>query len=143
MTIMGWFGRFVVRFRFLIVVAWVVATILCIHFLPSLGSVSNSDNSAFLPASAPSSHAAQLETPFQSSGGSTATLVASRADGPLTAADEAAISGVEQKVAGVAHVTRVRDQGVSGDGQARKAQISLDITTASGDGQTVLTLRTG
>ena len=139
MAIMGWFGRIVVRFRYLIVVAWVVATILCVHFLPSLGSVSNSDNSAFLPSSAPSSHAAQLETPFQPSGGSTATLIASRAAGPLTAADEAAISGVEQKVAGVAHVTRVRDQGVSGDGQARKAQISLDITTASGQGQIVVT----
>jgi len=135
---MGWIGRFVVRFRYVIVVAWALATILCVHFLPSLGSVSNSDNSAFLPSSAPSSHAAQLETPFQTTGGSTATLVASRTDGPLTAADQAAITSVEQNISGVAHVVRVRDQGVSGDGQARKAQISLDITTTNGQAQAVV-----
>ncbi len=138
MAIMRWIGRNVVRFRYVIVVAWVVATVLCVHFLPSLGSVSNSDNSAFLPSSAPSAHAAQLETPFQSSGGSTATLVASRANGPLTAADEAAITSVEQKVASVAHVSGVRDQGVSDDGQARKALITLDITTSNGAGHTVV-----
>ncbi len=138
LAVIGGVGRFVVRFRYVIIAAWVLLTIACVLGLPSLGSVATSDNSSFLPSSAPSSHAAQLATAFLPSGGSTATLVASRADGPLTAADQAVISALERTVAGVAHVTRVRDQGVSSDGQARKASVTLNITTSSSQGATVV-----
>lgn len=53
-------GRFTVRFRWFIVVVWVVGTVTSVHFLPSLGSQVNNDNSAFLPASAPSTIAGNL-----------------------------------------------------------------------------------
>lgn len=43
-------GRFAVRFRWAIVVAWVAATVLATLFLPSLASVARQSNSSSLPA---------------------------------------------------------------------------------------------
>jgi uncharacterized membrane protein YdfJ with MMPL/SSD domain len=57
-------GSFSVRFRWFIVVAWVAAAVAVPHFLPSLASVTQGNNADFLPASAPSEHAAKLATPF-------------------------------------------------------------------------------
>jgi|SRR5215469_160994 len=63
-------GRFVVRFRYLIVVAWIAMTIGSVIAFPSLDSViQNTANSDFLPANVPSIQAAQLATPFQNTGG--------------------------------------------------------------------------
>jgi RND superfamily putative drug exporter len=124
-------GRFTVRFRYLIVVAWIVATILAVKLLPSLSSVSNNNNSAFLPSNSPSLQAAQLAAPFQRGTAPTALIVAARSDGPLTTADQAAIDRAENATRHVANVAAVRDEGVSGDGMARKALVEL---TAAGFG---------
>jgi len=124
-------GRFAVRYRYAIIVVWLLVTVVAVRRLPALGSVADSDNSAFLPASAPVSHAAVLASPFQPAGRSTATLVAVRAVGPLTGADQTAMTAAEDAVRRVAHVTGVRDQGVSGDGQARKAQVAVAIAPSS------------
>lgn len=123
---MEFLGRLAVRFRYGVILFWVVAAALCIAFFPSLSSVTNSDNSAFLPSGAPSLNAAQLASPFQPRGGSTATLVSVRNDGPLTSDDQSAITAIEQAIGKVAHVTSVRDQGISSDGHARKALIIVD-----------------
>jgi putative drug exporter of the RND superfamily len=58
-------GRFAVRFRWVIVVAWVAATILANQFLPSLASVAGDGDVSSLPASSPSLQAARMATPFQ------------------------------------------------------------------------------
>ena len=98
--------------------------------LPSLSSVSQSNNAQFLPASAPSQHASALAAPFQTTNpGATALIVASRTGGPLTADDDAAIEQVEQATMAVPGVVVVRDEGISADGQARRA---LVVTTSSG-----------
>ena len=81
-------GRFAVRFRGPVVVAWLVVAVICVHLLPSLASVTKDTNSAFLPATAPSTKAAQLAGPFQNSKLAAATLVASTSAGPLTQADQ-------------------------------------------------------
>ncbi len=120
-------GRFAVRFRYPMIILWVVVTVACVKLLPSLGSVANSDTSAFLPDSAPSIHAQNLAAPLLPAGKSSATLIAVRASGPLTTADETAILATEAAIKGVPHVTGVADQGDSKDGQAHKAQIALDI----------------
>ncbi len=83
-------GRFTVRFRFLIVVAWIVVTILAVRLLPSLSDVAKDTTSGFLPANTPSMQAAAMAAPFQDASLAAATLVAAR-DGGLTAADNAAI----------------------------------------------------
>jgi RND superfamily putative drug exporter len=123
-------GRFSVRFRYLIVAFWIVVTILSVHFLPSLSSVANNQNSAFLPSSAPSNQAAALASPFERSDLATGELVAATTDGqPLNAADNAAIARVESQVAKISLVKDVRDQGFSADDEARKALVE---TTAGG-----------
>jgi uncharacterized membrane protein YdfJ with MMPL/SSD domain len=57
-------GRFIVRFRFLVVLFWIVLLVVSMRTLPSLGSEVNNNNSQFLPASAPSSLAANLAIPI-------------------------------------------------------------------------------
>ncbi len=125
-------GRFTVRHRFLIVGVWVIATILAGRVLPSLSSVSNNNNSSFLPSNSPSMQAALLASPFQQGTLPTALLVAARSGGPLTIADQAAIDRAEAAVRRVADVAVVRDQGVSADGTARKALVELAARTAQG-----------
>lgn len=125
-------GRTVVRFRVVIVVAWLVATVLAVKGLPSLSSISNNNNSAFLPRNEPSMTAAQLAAPFQRGTALTALIVANRAGGPLTAADQAAISRLEAAAGRVRDVATVRDEGVSGDGAARKALVELSPSASQG-----------
>ncbi|HEX6507120.1 MAG TPA: MMPL family transporter, partial [Chloroflexota bacterium] len=93
--------------------------------LPSLSSVTNNDTSSFLPNSQPSVRAATLAGPFQHGTLPQSVLVVDRSNGPLSPADEVAITRVEAAVRRVPGVVDVRDQGVSRDGQARKAQVTL------------------
>ena len=58
-------GRFSVRFRFLIVLAWVVVTVLAVRLLPSLSDVAKDTTSGFLPSNSPSMQAAAMAAPFQ------------------------------------------------------------------------------
>ena len=113
------------RFRYVVVAAWILIAVAVTVGLPSLSSVTNNDTSSFLPSSEPSVRAARLAAPFQHGTLPQAVLVAGRGSGPLTAADEAAITRVEGAVRRVPGVVDVRDQGVSRDGQARRAQITL------------------
>lgn len=127
-------GRFVVQYRYLVIVLWLVAAALCVHFLPSLGSVSNNNNSSFLPKNAPSIQAAHLAAPFEHSNAPAALLVAVRNGAPLTAADQRAITRAEAQVSQVPGVVVVRDQGISADGEARKALVGVSGKFAGGGG---------
>jgi RND superfamily putative drug exporter len=112
------------------VVLWIVGTIAAARTLPSLASVTQSNNAQFLPSNAPSQQAAALAAPFQTTNvGATALIVASRSDGALTNADNAAIDRVEQATAALGGVVSVQDQGRSADRQARKA---LVVTASNG-----------
>ena len=123
-------ARVSIKFRWLVLAAWLVAPLLATRSLPSLSSVTQTNNAQFLSASSPSQRAAALAAPFQGKNvGATAIIVASRSDGPLTAADDAAISQIERTVATVPEVTFVREQGTSQDGQARKVLVATAIST--------------
>jgi len=137
-AVFAFIGRFSVRYRYVVIALWVVIAAFCIHTFPSLASVANSDNSSFLPSTAPSLHAAQLASPFQPNSGSTAVLVATRPAGALTADDQAAFTAIENAVKNIAHVTSVRDQGVSGDGQARKALVTINLLPTSSQASSVV-----
>ena len=52
------------RFRWLVIAAWVAIAIVSSVALPSLGSEVNNDNTQFLPNSAPSNEAATLLAPL-------------------------------------------------------------------------------
>jgi RND superfamily putative drug exporter len=141
-TVYAALGRFDVRFRYLIVVAWIVITIVCIRAFPSLSSVTanaNSTISAYLPTSAPSSQAANLVTPFQNTQYASATIVATRDPGPLTPTDQAAIDRLERQVRAMPYVKSVRDLSTSPDGAARQAVVQADVpSSGTGKGATLV-----
>ena len=80
-------GNFSVRFRWPILIGWVVITIFSVKVFPGLSDVAKDSQSSFLPANSPSVQAENLAQPFQDSQHGIATLVAARQSGTLTAAD--------------------------------------------------------
>jgi RND superfamily putative drug exporter len=89
-------GRGVVRRPWLVIAGWLVGAAAVIWFAPGLGSVTNSDQSSFLPASKESVRAAALAAEaFPDSDGASALIVARRVDNqPLTRADVATLERV-------------------------------------------------
>ena len=135
-------ARFSVRFRWLVIAAWIIAVPVVIKTLPSLSSVTQSNNSQFLPAGSPSVQAAQQAGPFQGKQTtSTSTIVVERASGPLTAADQQAVTRLEQAVARIPEVSTVRDQGVSADGQAGEAMVGVNADFGAGAQAVVSSIR--
>ncbi len=62
-VVFGLLGRFVVRFRYYVVLAWIFGTALVVFNLPSLADVAKTGDTAFLPPSTPSVAAQKLVTP--------------------------------------------------------------------------------
>jgi len=111
-------SKFVVKYRWLVIVFWIIAIPVAMKTLPSLSSETTSSNSAFLPATSPSQKAENLITPFQGKNTNvTSTIVAASSNGPLTPADNQAITQLEAKVKNVSSVSIVKEQDVSSDGQ--------------------------
>jgi putative drug exporter of the RND superfamily len=131
-------GRLSVRFRWAIVLAWAAGAIAAMVLLPSLSSVTQSDNTSFLPASAPSEQAAQLASPLQGASLTAVTVVAARADGALTqlaqggGTDQAAIARLSAALSRVAKVTSVRDAGQSADGRAEQLTVLAALAQSGG-----------
>jgi RND superfamily putative drug exporter len=130
------FGGIVVRFRYLVVVAWLAATVAAVIGLPSLASVANNNNGSLLPSSQPSVKAIALAAPFQRGLLPQSVIVASRSTGPLTAADNAAITRAETGVRHDPGVVALRDQGISRDGAARQAQVTFTANAQGNAGTT-------
>ncbi|MHB8452901.1 MAG: MMPL family transporter, partial [Mycobacteriales bacterium] len=120
-------GRFSVRFRWPIVVAWLAAAVLASLFLPSLSSVTKANNTDFLPASAPSQQAADLATPFQRANLTPVTVIAVRTGKPLTLNDATALTSLAAALRAVPQVQVVRNLGLSPDGFAAELQTLADI----------------
>jgi uncharacterized membrane protein YdfJ with MMPL/SSD domain len=122
-------GRFAVRFRWLIVVAWVAAAILAHSFFPSLDSVAKNTNASFLPASSPSVQAARLAGSFQGINQTPVPVVIARGSGTLSATDLSAVSRLAAGLAKVADVQQVKNLGVSRDGRAAQLLVLASINT--------------
>jgi RND superfamily putative drug exporter len=128
-------GRLSVRFRWVIVLTWVAGAVAAMALLPSLSSVTQSDNTSFLPASAPSEQAAQLASPLQGARLTTVTVVAAAAHGTLTGADQAFVArlaGSLSQVAKVYGVVSVRDAGQSADRQAEQLTVLAALAQSGG-----------
>jgi putative drug exporter of the RND superfamily len=128
-------GRLSVRFRWGIVLAWVAGAVAAMALLPSLSSVTQSDNTSFLPGSAPSERAAQLASPLQGATLTAVTVVAARANGTLTSADQAFVArlaGSLSRVARVYGVVSVRDAGQSADGRAEQLTVLATLAQSGG-----------
>jgi putative drug exporter of the RND superfamily len=113
-------GSFCVRFRWLVLAVWVAGAIAAVALLPSLSSVTQSNNTKFLPASAPSEQAAVLAAPFGTAQLQPVPVVAARTGGQLTSADVAAVGRLRSDLASVPTVEKVLDLGRSPDGQAEQ-----------------------
>ena len=125
-------GRLSVRFRWAIVLAWVAGAVAAMALLPSLSSVTQSDNTSFLPGSAPSEQAARLASPLQGATLTAVTVVAARADGTLTGADQAFVARLAGSLSRVARVVSVRDAGQSADGRAEQLTVLATLAQSGG-----------
>jgi RND superfamily putative drug exporter len=125
-------GRLSVRFRWAIVLAWVAGAVAAMVLLPSLSSVTQSDNTSFLPGSAPSEQAAQLASPLQGATLTAVTVVAARTDGTLTEADQAFVARLAGSLSRVARVALVRDAGQSADGRAEQLTVLATLAQSGG-----------
>ena len=129
-------GQFVVRFRWAILVFWILAVAVTGATMPSLANEINGNNSAFLHSSEPSIRAANLAAPLTGSGIGTKNAsieVVASSPTALSGADVAALQRVAKLLAGVSGVKSVRLAGVSKDGAAaellvRAAASQSDIT---------------
>ena len=114
-------GRFSVRFRWTMLLTWIVGAIAAASLLPSLSSITQSDNTKFLPASAPVEKATMLAKPFGTSNLLPVPLIAARQSGSLTADDTAALTTLQGKLKSDPSVVRIIDLGQSVTGQGGPA----------------------
>jgi len=129
-------GKFAVKFRWVVLIVWIVAAAAIPKALPSLASVTQGNNSAFLPASAPSEHATNLAAPLGISLAVTPVpVVAAVSTGTLTPADQAYLSTLQTDLRKVPTVTEVRELGESAvpgpngvDGQAAQIQVLSNVS---------------
>jgi RND superfamily putative drug exporter len=126
-------GRFSVRFRYPIVLVWLAGAVAASQLLPTLASAVNNDNTAFLPSDSPSVRAVALAAPFQRSDQAPVTIVASRADGALTSADQAAVDRLVTAAKRVPDVAVARETGVSPDGRAAQVQVLANVSGFGSD----------
>ncbi len=116
----GAVGRFCVRFRWLVVLVWILGAIAAATQLPALSNVTQGNNEKFLPASAPSAQAAVLAAPFGTGNSEPIPVVAATSSGSLTPADIAALDHLQARLATVAGIARVINAGRSPDGEAEQ-----------------------
>ena len=122
-------GRGVVRFRWLVVVVWVVGTVAAIHSLPSLSSQVDDNNGAFLPASAPSNQAAVLAQPLiGSQTQSQVPIVAVTSSPALTAADRSAVNALVVRLHHVPSVRSAHYLTTSPDGRAAELLVVSSVS---------------
>ena len=136
-------GRFSVKFRWVVLVAWLAAAFAIPSALPSLASVTQGNNSSFLPASAPSEQAANLAAPFGGTNLVPVPVVAAVSSGTLTSADLAWITTLQTDLGKVPTVVTVHDLGVSASragvsGQAAQLQVLSNVSQNNQAAQTTL-----
>jgi RND superfamily putative drug exporter len=132
-AIFGAIGRFCARFWWIVIPAWLIAAFVANAALPSLSSVTQGNNTKFLPASAPSMHAATLAEPLGTSNLQPVPVVIARASAPLTAADVSAIGALSAQFRQAPRVSAIKDLGRSPDGHAD--QLVVLATFGGGENQ--------
>jgi RND superfamily putative drug exporter len=129
-------GKFAVKFKWVVLIFWIVAAVGISKGLPSLASVTQGNNSAFLPASAPSEHATNLAAPLGISLSVTPVpVVAAVSTGSFSTADQAFIGTLVTDLGKVPTVTKVRELGESAvpgpngvAGQAAQIQVLSNVS---------------
>lgn len=129
-------GKFAVKFRWVVLIFWIAAAVVIPKALPSLASVTQANNSAFLPASAPSEQATTLAAPLGISLSVTPVpVVAAVSTGSLSAADQAWLGTLATDLGKVPTVVKVNTLGESAvpgphgvAGQAAQLQVLSNVS---------------
>ncbi len=129
-------GKFAVKFRWVVLIVWIAAAVAIPKALPSLASVTQGNNSAFLPASAPSEHATNLAAPLGISLSVTPVpVVAAVSTGSFSTADQTFLGTLVTDLGKVPTVTKVRELGESAvpgpngvAGQAAQIQVLSNVS---------------
>ena len=119
-------GKFSVKFRWPVLIVWIAAVVIIPAHLPSLSSVTQSNNNSFLPSSAPSQKAINLASKLgkDTNAATVSVVVATKSSGAtLATADEQYIGTLQQRLKGVSGVQGIRTGGISADGQAEEFDI--------------------
>ncbi len=106
------------RFRWIVLIVWLLGSLLIVKNLPSLTSVTQSSNSSFLPTSAPSEKAANLASVFGHANTPAVPVIIANNSGTLTASDQPTITAIESALKHTAGVEAVKDQGRSVNSKA-------------------------
>jgi RND superfamily putative drug exporter len=139
-------GKFAVKFRWVILIVWIAAAVAIPKALPSLASVTQGNNSAFLPASAPSEHATNLAAPLGISLSVTPVpVVAAVSTGSFNSADQAWLGTLATDLRKVPTVVNVRELGESAvpgphgvAGQAAQIQVLSNVSQSDQGAMTKL-----
>ncbi len=134
-------GRFTVRFRYLVVAGWIAAAVLCVHFLPGLSTVEQTNNSSLLPSSAPSVQAERLAAPFGGKQASGITVVGVSSVGRIGSVDEASVARAMAALERVPGVTFARYLGLAPDGKALDVVVGSDVGHFQQSAQATLVAR--
>jgi len=126
-------GRFSVKFRWLVILIWIVGTFAGAHYLPSLSDVTQSSNTSFLPASAPSQKAINLASNLgKTTGAPTVGVIIATKDGStLSTTDEQYAVTLQANFGKVSGIQGVRSGGLSADGQAQQLNVVLGSSAAT------------
>jgi putative drug exporter of the RND superfamily len=128
-VLFGKLGRGVVRFRWVIVIIWVLGIGFASHAFPTLSSQVNNNNSEFLPASAPSNQAADLAKPLIGSiTQAKVTVVAVTSGTALDNADRAALTALAGDLQQVPTVTSVTRKATSPNQKAQQLQVVSTVS---------------
>ncbi len=133
-------GRGVVRFRWVVVVVWIVGTVAAVSSLPTLASQVDDNNGAFLPDSAPSNQAAVLAEPLIGPDThSQVPIVAVTSDASLDAADGTALKDVLVRLHEVPSALSTQFLGTSPDNKAAELLfVSSTSPFNEGEGTTLI-----
>jgi RND superfamily putative drug exporter len=136
-------GRFSVKFRWLMVLVWLVGTVAAVHSFPSLSSVTQSDNTSFLPASAPSQKAINLAKVFgKTASAPTVGVIAATNNGAsLSTGDSSYITSLQSSLEGVSGVQGLQPGGISADGQAEEFNIVVSSSVNTDPTGIITTIR--
>jgi RND superfamily putative drug exporter len=131
-------GKFAVKARYFVVAFWILVSIFVVHSFPSLNSVTNSNNSDFLPANSPSTRAEALDAPFAPSGVVPVQVIVVSKSGPLTTQDISILANLKLNLTKVKTVVKVQDMGISLNKGAELFQVLSNASNGEGSQDKVL-----
>jgi RND superfamily putative drug exporter len=122
-------GRFTVKYRWVIVIVWLLGTFGAARALPTLASQVNNDNTAFLPNNAPDVLAANLAKPLVGKESlSPIIVIAVSPASTLTAADVKAVQREQELVSKAPHVKQALFLGISPNHRSIQIEALADVS---------------